>query len=288
MLSTKSLMTDFYLSTVPVDHTFFLANFCTASLAAAASSTSGYSTQQSRSSSAYDAKKLNGSGLQQQQQQQLTNGSDATSDSHLRVVTPAKNGARTSSDYVGASSVMQQAASPRTGGMQNMYDQDKSDLSNGMYSHELVSAISQIAQHRREDNVGSSGGVVKSSHRVNLVDRWGRQVDETGPMRLSTSATGSAVAVGVVSASSVVGNKDLSMLANDASSDDLSTTSDDVGVNDVALSKSESREPLSFARIASLNLEKQQQVKIAWPLKVDPCASPVTLYISITLIKSAY
>lgn len=145
--------------------------------------------------------------------------------------------------------------------MQNIYDQDKSDLSNGMYSHELVSAISQIAQHRRDENVSSSS-TSKSSHRVNLVDRWGRQVDETGPMRLSTPATASSSAVGVVSATNVVGGKDMSLLANDASSDDLSTTSDDIGVNDVALSKSESREPLSFARIASLNLEKQHQVKI--------------------------
>ncbi len=99
-----------------------------------------------RSSSAYDAKKLNGSSLQQQQQQQqLANGSEVSNDPHLRVVTPAKNGARTT-DYVGGSSVLQQAASPRTATMQTIYDSsDKSDLSNGMYSHELVTAISQVS-----------------------------------------------------------------------------------------------------------------------------------------------
>jgi hypothetical protein len=75
------------------------------------------------------------------------------------------------------------------------------------------------------------------------------------PMRLSTSsATTSSAPVAPSAAAGVA--KDLNLLANDASSDDLSTTSDDVAVNDA--SKSENREPLSFARIASLNLEKQQ------------------------------
>ena len=226
-----------------------MASIVPKSVTASSTSSSNYSAQQSRSSSAYDAKKLNGSISLQQQQQQLANGSDVSSDSHLRVVTPAKNGAR-ATDYAGASSVvLQQAASPRTGGMQNIYEADKSDLSNGMYHHELVSAISQITQHRRDD---ISGGSSKSVHRVNLVDRWGRQIDADPTIRLSSSATAPAA----TSTSSV--GKEMAMLANDVSSDDLSTTSEDATINDVALTSSDSGKPLSFARIASLNLEKQQ------------------------------
>ena len=94
---------------VPVDHTFFLANFCTASLAssmmatfipkATTATTSSYSPQQRSTSSsaaataasAYETKKLNGN-LQQQQQ---ANGGHEVE--HLR----SKNGGRTisQSDY---------------------------------------------------------------------------------------------------------------------------------------------------------------------------------------------
>jgi hypothetical protein len=65
-------------------------------------------------------------------------------------------------------------------------------------------------------------------------------------MRLTASAVASNVSLA----------KDL--LPNDASSDDMSSTSEDAAVTDVALSAADSGKPLSFARIASLNLEKQQ------------------------------
>ena len=89
-------------------------------------------------------------------------------------------------------------------------------------------------------------------HRVNLVDRWGRQIDADPTIRLSSSATAP------VATSTYSVGKEMAMLANDVSSDDLSTTSEDATINDVALTSSDIGKPLSFARIASLNLEKQQ------------------------------
>ena len=104
-----SLNIFYYSFLVPVDHTFFLANFCTASLAssmmatfipkATTAATSSYSPQQRSTSSsaaaaaasAYETKKLNGN---LQQQQQVNGGHEVE---HLR----SKNGGRTisQSDY---------------------------------------------------------------------------------------------------------------------------------------------------------------------------------------------
>jgi hypothetical protein len=91
-----------------------------------------------------------------------------SSDQHLRVVTPAKNGGRPN-DF-GTASGLQPSASPRS--TSNLYD-DKSDLSNGMYSHELVSAISQITQRRRDDTAakGMPAPPAAASHRGPIVDR---------------------------------------------------------------------------------------------------------------------
>ena len=266
----------FIFVAVPVDHTFFLANFCTASLASSmmatfipkatsASSSVSYSAQQRSSTT---ASKLNGS--LQQQQQQLTNGSE----SHLRVATPAKNGSR--QDFSSSNVALQQSASPRNNATQNLYDDkylpalaatvaDK-DLTNGMYSHELVSAISQIT-HRRDENSASSKSV--TGGKLRGVDPWGGKVVVEDPTmkeeRFGRVNSGSGNATryatsGATSSSVSIVHQDLNLLANDASSDDMSSASEDVG-DVVALSASDVGKPLSFARIASLNLEKQQQVR---------------------------
>ncbi len=59
---------------------------------------------------------------------------------------------------------------------------EKSDLSNGIYGHELVSAISQITQHRRDDNSASSGSVSKTPTGKLRIDPWGGKVDDSSSM----------------------------------------------------------------------------------------------------------
>ena len=59
---------------------------------------------------------------------------------------------------------------------------DKSDLSNGIYGHELVSAISQITQHRRDDNSATSGSVNKTPTGKLRIDPWGGKVDDSSSL----------------------------------------------------------------------------------------------------------
>ena len=223
-----------------------------AAASSSASNSASYSAQQ-RSTAA----KLNGS-----LQQQLANGSD----DHLRVVTPAKNGNRPDySSSVGSNVTLQQTASPRNTVTQNLYDDkylssDK-DLTNGMYSHELVSAISQIT-NRRDENSASTKSVTSGGGKLR-VDPWGgKVVVEESAMkeeRYGRVSSGSGNATRYATATGIsVAHQDLNLMStNDGSSDDMSSASEDVA-DVIALTTSDVGKPLSFARIASLNLEKQQ------------------------------
>ena len=190
---------------VPVDHTFFLANFCTASLASsmmatfmpkiASASPVNYSQQQQQQRSAYDSKKLNGNLQQQQQQQQhQVNGIESASE-QLRSAVVKNNGSR--SEYVSNSNVtLPSASSPRVAAtsnssLQKVYDEkyldggaasqnaDKSDLSNGgMYSHEFASAISQITTSHNSSSIGNNSSKSNVGGKTR-VDPWGEKVDDS-------------------------------------------------------------------------------------------------------------
>ena len=238
---------------VPVDHTFFLANFCTASLASsmmatfmpkiASASPVNYSQQQQQQRSAYDSKKLNGNLQQQQQQQHQVNGIESASE-QLRSAVVKNNGSR--SEYVSNSNVtLPSASSPRVtatsnSSLQKVYDEkyldggaasqnaDKSDLSNGgMYSHEFASAISQITTSHNSSSIGNNSSKSNVGGKTR-VDPWGEKVDES----LSSfkeerfgrvnSGSGNLASATRYATSTSVASSNISIVAPPASAQDLS------------------------------------------------------------------
>lgn len=61
----------------------------------------------------------------------------------------------------------------------NTSNAEKGDLSNGIYGHELVSAISQITQHRRDDSSATSASANKTPTGKLRIDPWGGKVDDS-------------------------------------------------------------------------------------------------------------
>ena len=321
------------LFTVPVDHTFFLANFCTASLA---SSTSGQFLPQSKQGNQgvynqqqrYDStKKINGNALppppgvnapsqpqtSSPQQQQIAMKVRPTSgqpqqaqDMNGIALTDALNSGNATSGNTGAAGSSGQNYS----GMYNDSDNylppnvvapggpggggggggsggggGHRDMSNGLYGqHELVAAISQITaepptavgqQPQQQNKAYNKGKKLWSAETAGGSTETGgnagnAKMNDSEPAKGPPRGFGgggrppSGGQGGVPRSGRYSGGQNNEMnLANDgAASDSLSSTSEEVGATSSVTAPmtgeiGDNGKPLSFARIASLNLEKQ-------------------------------
>ena len=287
--------------TVPVDHTFFLANFCTASLASStmasflppASKQNQVGYQQQR----YDStKKINGTmgpppGVGPTPPQPQT----ASPPQNMIKVRPT-SGQPQPQDVNGVIDALTSGNQPQNGpqnfsGIYNDADFGghggrQADMSNGLYGqHELVAAISQITaepptavgQQPQQQNKAfnkakklwpaseAAGGQTENQGQKGQNDTEpvskGPPRGFGGQQRPASGQTRSSGGRGGYSG----GQNNEMNLASDNASDSLSSTSEEVGNATSASVASaaatgeigDNGKPLSFARIASLNLEKQ-------------------------------
>ncbi len=327
----KLMLLAFYTDsfTVPVDHTFFLANFCTASLASSTMTSflpkqtyvsSGSANTSGTSVARYDptgsnAKKINGTqgppqlslksstqlratvaGGTQPSQPPPTNSVAAAANgigiSDGLVVPGNGNGGPPGSGGNSFSGIYNDAHSDGLDYLGQMGSQQAQHMANGMFGqHELVAAISQIT-------AADQSAVAAAAHAAHAAHAAQQQQQNKQPAYNKAKKYWSAPVENSVTGGSAnqqnagvpedktatkpnqdsVENKpgpprglrpnappvvprprnEMSIPNNDsANSDSLSSTSEDVNAASASGEIGDNGKPLSFARIASLNLEKQ-------------------------------